>query len=82
MTLRLHGLSDEAMAGGAARPAKKARAQFATQHAFFKAMQTRMAELAKAGVPGPDHMRTATAEWRARGRAEWQAAAAILAAAL
>ena len=68
MNLRLHGLSDEALAGGAARPAKKARTKSATQTAFIRAMQARMAELAKAGVPGPERMRTAAAEWQARNR--------------
>jgi hypothetical protein len=67
MTLRLQGISDEALAGGAARPAKKARAQSATtQHVFLTAMRTRLVELAKAGFPGPDRMSTAVAEWRGR----------------
>jgi hypothetical protein len=67
MTLRLQGISDEALAAGAARPAKKARAQSATtQHVFLTAMRTRLVELAKAGVPGPDRMSTAVAEWRGR----------------
>jgi hypothetical protein len=65
LTLRLEGLSDEALSGGAARPAKKARSSSVNQQAFIKAMQKRMSELAKAGVPGPQCMRTAAAEWKA-----------------
>jgi hypothetical protein len=73
MTLRLQGLSDEALSGWAARPTKKACTKSSAQQAFLKAMQTRTAELATAGVPGPDRMSTAAAELKAFSGAHWQA---------
>ena len=77
LNLRLHGLSDEVLTGGAARPGKKARAQSVNQQAFIKHMQKRMAELAKAGVLGSERVRTASAEWQARGRpTQWVALSA------
>jgi hypothetical protein len=60
--LRLHGLSDLALSDWAGSPMKKACTKANVQNVFIKAMQTRMAELATAGVPGPDRMIIATEE--------------------
>ena len=64
----LHESPDEALSGGAACPAKQARGKSATQTAFIHAMRARMSELEETGVPGPDRMRTAAAEWHAHQR--------------
>jgi hypothetical protein len=78
-TLRLHGLSDLALSDWAGSPMKKACTKVSAQNVFIKAMQTRMAELATAGVPGPDRMITATAELKAHNGSHRRAVATELA---
>ena len=55
----------EEEASGSKSPTESKKRKFsANQEKYWKSMQKRMQELAQAGVPGPERMRLAAADWK------------------